>query len=161
TYFEGHTWSLAQFGHSRDGKKGKVRMVFGLVCTAEGCPGAVAVFEGNTGDPTTVTPVIAQVRQRFHRRRGGLVGDRGRLTDARMREELTPVEGLAGITALRPPTVRALVDSGALALGELAHTDLMELTAPSYPDERLLACYNAMLADERGRTRAALLQATE
>jgi hypothetical protein len=161
TYFEGHTCPLAQFGHSRDGKKGKVQIVFGLVCNAEGCPVAVEVFEGNTGDPTTVAPVITKLRQRFDLRRVVLVGDRGLLTDARIREELKPVEGLDWITALRHPTVRTLVDSGALDLGRFAHTDLIELTAPAYPAERLIACYNATLADERGRTREALLQATE
>jgi hypothetical protein len=161
TYFEGPTCPLAQFGHSRAGKKGKVQIVFGLVCNAAGCPIAVEVFEGNTGDPTTVAPVIAKLRQRFHLRRVVLVGDRGVLTAARIREEIKPVEGLDWITALRHPTVRALVDSGALDLGGFAHTDLIELTAPAYSDERLIACYNATLADARGRTRAALLQATE
>lgn len=161
TYFEGHTCPLAQFGHSRDGKKGKLQIVFGLVCNADGCPVAVEVFEGNTGDPATVAPVIAKLRQRFHLRRVVLVGDRGLLTNARIREELKPVEGLDWITALRHPTIRTLVDSGALDLGHFAHTDLIELTAPAYPDERLIACYNAPLADERGRTREALLQATE
>jgi Transposase DDE domain len=161
TYFEGHTCPLAQFGHSRDGKKGKLQIVFGLVCNADGCPVAVEVFEGNTGDPTTVAPVIAKLRQRFHLRRVVLVGDRGLLTNARIREELKPVEGLDWITALRHPTIRTLVDSGALDLGHFAHTDLIELTAPAYPDERLIVCYNATLADERGRTREALLQATE
>jgi len=161
TYCEGHTCPLAQFGHSRDGKKGKVQIVFGLVCNAAGCPVAVEVFEGNTGDPTTVAPVIVKLRQRFHLRRVVLVGDRGLLTDARIREELKPVEGLDWITALRHPTVRTLVDSGALDLGRFAHTDLLELTVQTYPDERLIACYNATLADERRRTREALLQATE
>jgi hypothetical protein len=108
-----------------------------------------------------VAPVIAKLRQRFHLRRVVLVGDRGLLTDARIREALKPVEGLEWITALRHPTVRTLIDSGALDLGGFAHTDLIELTAPAYPDERLIACYNATLADERGRKREALLQATE
>jgi Transposase DDE domain len=161
TYFEGHTCPFAQFGHSRDGKKGKLQIVFGLVCNADGGPVAVEVFEGNTGDPATVAPVIAKLRQRFHLRRVVLVGDRGLLTNARMREELKPVEGLDSITALRHPTLRTLVDSGALDLGHFAHTDRIELPAPASPDERLLACYNATLADERGRTREALLQATE
>src|ERR671922_1409099 len=161
TYFEGHTCPLAQFGHSRDGKKGKLQIVFGLVCNADGCPVAVEVFAGNTGDPTTVAPVITKLRQRFDLRRVVLVGDRGLLTDARIREELKPVEGLDWITALRHPTIRTLVDGGVLDLGSFAHTDLIELTAPAYPAERLIACYNATLADERGRTREALLQATE
>jgi hypothetical protein len=161
TYFEGHTCPLAQFGHSRDGKKGKVQIVFGLVCNAEGCPVAVEVFEGNTGDPTTVASVITKLRERFHLRRVVLVGDRGLLTDARIREELKPVEGLDWITALRGPTIRQLVENGALDLRRFAQTDLVALTAPSYPEERLIACRNAPLAAERARKREDLLQATE
>ena len=161
TYFEGHTCPLAQFGHSRDGKKGQVQIVFGLVCNAVGCPVAVEVFEGHTGDPTTVAPVITKLRQRFALRRVVLVGDRGLLTDARIREELKPVEGLDWITALRHSTIRTLVDSGVLDLACFAQTDLVELTAAIYPDERLIACCNAALAQERARKREALLQATE
>jgi Transposase DDE domain len=161
TYFEGHTCPLAQFGHSRDGKKGKVQIVFGLVCNAAGCPVAVEVFEGNTGDPTTVAPVIKKLRQRFALRRVVLVGDRGLLTDARIREELKPVEGLDWITALRGSTIGTLVDSGVLDLTGFARTDLVELTDAAYPDERLIACCNAVLAQERARKREALLQATE
>src|SRR4029450_4783134 len=131
TYFEGHTCPFAQFGHSRDGKKGKLQIVFGLVCNADGGPVAVEVFEGNTGDPATVAPVIAKVRQRFHLRRVVLVGDRGLLTNARMREELKPGEGLDSMGALRHPTLRTLVDSGALDLGHFAHTDRIELPAPA------------------------------
>jgi len=161
TYFEGHTCPLAQFGHSRDGKKGKVQIVFGLVCNAAGCPVAVEVFEGNTGDPTTVAPVIKKLRQRFALRRVVLVGDRGLLTDARIREALKPVEGLDWITALRGPTLGTLVDRGVLDLACFARTDLVELTDAAYPDERLIACCNAALAQERTRKREALLQATE
>lgn len=107
-----------------------------------------------------MAPVIAKLRQRFPLRRVVLVGDRGLWTDARIREELTPVEGLDGITALRHPTIRPLVDSGARDLGHFAHTDLIALTAPADPDERLMACANATLADARERTREALLPAT-
>ena len=135
--------------------------MFGLVCNAEGCPVAVEVFEGNTGDPTTVAPVIAKLRERFHLRRVVLVGDRGLLTEARIREELQPVAGLDWITALRGPTIRQLVESGTLDLSGFAQTDLMELSAPSSPEERLIACRNATLAAERARKREDLLQATE
>jgi hypothetical protein len=161
TYFEGHTCPLAQFGHSRDGKKGKVQIVFGLLCNADGCPVAVEVFEGNTGDPTTVSAVLAKLRQRFRLHRIVLVGDRGLLTDARIREELQPVAGLDWITALRGPTIHKLVESGALDLTRFAQSDLVELTDPTYPEERLVACYNAALAEEQGRKREDLLQATE
>jgi hypothetical protein len=161
TYFEGHTCPLAQFGHSRDGKKGKVQIVFGLLCNLQGCPVAVEVFAGNTGDPTTLAPVIEKLRTRFHLRQVVLVGDRGVLTDARIREDLTPVVGLDWITALRGPTIRSLVESGTLVLGRFAQRDVMECTDPAYPDERLIACCNAALAQERTRKREALLQATE
>src|SRR5262249_59947988 len=107
---DSNTCTYVQFRHSLDGIKCKVQIVFGLVCNAAGCPVAVEVFEGNTGDPTTVAPVIAKLRQRFQLRQVVLVGDRGLLTDARIREELKPVEGLDWITALRHPTVRTLVD---------------------------------------------------
>ncbi len=161
TYFEGHTCPLAQFGHSRDGQKGKVQIVFGLLCNPQGCPVAVEVFAGNTGDPTTVAPVLEKLRTRFHLRQVTLVGDRGLLTEARIREHLKPVAGLDWITALRGPTIRTLVASGALGLGRFAQSDVVECTDPAYPDERLIACRNAALAQERTRKREALLQATE
>ena len=125
--FEGHTGPWAPCGHSRDGNQGKVQIGFGLVGNAAGGPVAVEGFEGNTGDPPPVAPVITQVRQRFPPRRVVLVGDRGLLTDARIRADRKPGEGLAWITALRHPTVRTLVASGALDLGCFAHTDLREL----------------------------------
>ncbi len=106
-----------------------MQIVCGLVCNAVGCPVAVEVFEGNTGDPTTVAPVIKKLRQRFALRRVVLVGARGLLTDARIREDLKPVEGLDWITALRHSTIRTLVDSGVLELACFARTDLVELTA--------------------------------
>jgi Transposase DDE domain len=161
TYFEGQTCPLAQFGHSRDGKKGKVQIVFGLVCNAAGCPVAVEVFEGNTGDPTTLAVQLQKLRHRFHLRRVVLVGDRGLLTDARIRAELQPVTGLEWVTALRGPAIQALVTAGALDLAGFEQTDMVELTAAAYPEERLIACRNQGLAEERARKREALLQATE
>jgi hypothetical protein len=161
TYFEGQTCPLAQFGHSRDGKKGKVQIVFGLVCNAAGCPVAVEVFEGNTGDPTTLAVQLQKLRHRFHLRRVVLVGDRGLLTDARIRAELKPVPGLEWVTALRAPAIQALVTAGALDLTCFEKTDMVELTASAYPEERLIACRNQGLAEERARKREALLQATE
>jgi Transposase DDE domain len=161
TYFEGQTCPLAKFGHSRDRKKGKLQIVFGLVCNADGCPVAVEVFDGNTGDPNTLAPQLRKLRERFHLTRVVLVGDRGLLTEARIREELQPVAGLDWITALRGPTIRMLVETGALDLGRFAETELFEFTAAAYPEERLIACRNAALAAERTRKREALLQATE
>jgi hypothetical protein len=161
TYFEGHTCPLAQFGHSRDGKKGKVQIVVGLVCNAAGCPVAVEVFPGNTGDPTTLAPQLQKLRGQFHLQRMVLVGDRGLLTDARIRAELQPVPGLDWVSALRRPAIQQLVEAGALDPTRLAETDVLEFTAPTYPQERLIACHNPLLALERARTREALLQATE
>ena len=161
TYFEGHTCPLAQFGHSRDGKKGKVQIVFGLICNAGGCPVAVEVFTGNTADPQTLAPQLRKLRAQFHLQRVILVGDRGLLTDARIREELQPVVGLDCLTALRHPTIQHLVEAGVLDLARLTELDLMAFTAPAYPGERLIACRNPLLAAERARKREALLQATE
>jgi hypothetical protein len=161
TYFEGHTCPLAQFGHNRDGKKGKVQIVFGLICNAVGCPVAVEVFTGNTADPRTLAPQLRKLRDQFHLQRVVLVGDRGLLTDARIREELQPVVGLDWLTALRNPTIQQLVEAGVLDLAHLAELGLVEFTAPAYPGERLIACRNPRLAEERARKREALLQATE
>src|SRR5262245_31074427 len=161
TYFEGRTCPLAQFGHSRDGKKGKVQIVVGLVCNAAGCPVAVEVFPGNTSDPTTLAPQLQKLRSQFHLQRVVVVGDRGLLTEARIREELQPVAGLDWLTALRRPAIQQLVEAGAVDLVRLAETGLLEFTAPAYPGERLIACRNPLLADERTRKREALLQATE
>jgi transposase len=161
TYFEGQTCPLAQFGHSRDGKKGKLQIVFGLVCNAAGCPVAVEVFAGNTADPTTLAPQLRKLRERFHLRRVVLVGDRGLLTEARIRAELQPIEGLDWITALRSSTIHKLVEAGSLDPAHFIATDLEEITAPAYPGERLIVCRNSALAEERTRKREALLQATE
>lgn len=161
TYFEGQTCPLAKFGHSRDGKRGKLQIVFGLVCNADGCPVAVEVFDGNTGDSKTLAPQLGKLRERFHLTRVVLVGDRGLLTDARIREELKPLEGLDWITALRSPTVQKLVEAGSLDVARFLETDLGEITDPAYPDERLIVCRNGALAAERARKREALLRATE
>jgi Transposase DDE domain len=160
-YFEGQTCPLAKFGHARDGKKGKLQIVFGLICNAEGCPIAVEVFSGNTADPQTLAPQLRKLRERFHLRRVVLVGDRGLLTEARIREELQPVDGLDWITALRGPTIRTLVEAGALDPARFTETDLGEITDSTYPGERLIVCRNGALAEERTRKREALLQATE
>jgi hypothetical protein len=161
TYFEGHTCPLAQFGPSRDGKKDKVQIVVGLVCNAAGCPVAIEVFPGNTGDPTTLAPQLRKLREQLHLQQFVLVGDRGLLTNARLREELQPVAGLDWITALRAPSIQQLVAAGSLDLTRFTETDLLECTDPTYPQERLIACRNPRLAAERARKREALLQATE
>ena len=162
SYFEGRSCPLAAIGHSRDGKKGSLQIVFGLLCNAEGCPVAVEVYEGNTSDPTTLQDQIGKVRQRFGLQRVVFVGDRGLLTSARIREELAPVEGLDWVSALRAEQIRKLAeDDGPLQPSLFDETDLAEISHPDFPGERLIACFNPLLAAERARKREALLQATE
>src|SRR5260221_8096558 len=161
TYFEGRTCPLAKFGYSRDGKRDKLQIVFGVLCNAEGCPVAVEIFDGNTADPKTVANQIRTLRDRFGLKRVVLVGDRGMLTEARIREDLRPEEGLEWITALRAPAIRELADKGAVQLSLFDERDLAEVTDPTYQGERLIACRNPLLADERSRKRKALLGSTE
>jgi hypothetical protein len=161
TYFEGRACPLAAHGHSRDQKKGKLQIVFGLLCTAEGCPLAVEVFPGNTSDPQTLASAIDKARERFGLRRVVLVSDRGLLTEARIEAELRPVEGLEWITALRAPAIRKLVEEGELQLSLFDRRDLAEITSAAHPGERLIACRNPFLAEERARKREALLRSTE
>lgn len=161
TYFEGHTCPLARYGYSRDGKKDKLQIVFGLLCTGEGIPVAVEVFEGNTKDSMTVAAQIHKIRERFHLRRVVFVGDRGMLTEARLREDVRPVEGLDWITALTAAQIRGLMNANALQLSLFDERDLAEIYSPDYPGERLVACRNPLLADERAHKREELLQATE
>jgi transposase len=161
TYFEGRTCSLAALGHNRDGKKGKLQIVVGLLCAPDGCPVAVEVYPGNTGDPTTLASQIFKVRERWGLEHVVWVADRGLLTDARIDEEIRPVEGLDWITALRSPAIGGLVDGGELQLSLFDERDLFELRSADYPGERLVACKNPLLAEERARKRESLLRATE
>jgi Transposase DDE domain len=160
TYFEGRTCPLARFGYNRDGKSGKLQIVFGLLCTAEGCPVAVEVFEGNIGDPSTLASQVAKLKERFALERVVVVGDRGMITAARLEETIKPA-GLDWITALRAPAIRGLVEAGAIQLSLFDQRDLAEITAPDYPGERLVVCRNPLLAEERARKRGELLAATE
>jgi len=160
SWLEGRCCELARFGYSRDGKKGKLQIVYGLLCAADGCPVAVEVFAGNTADPTTLSAQIAKLKERFGLSRVVLVGDRGMITSARIRDELKPA-GLDWITALRAPQIRALLDAGAFQLSLFDERDLAEITAPEFPGERLVVCKNPLLAEERARKRKDLLRATE
>ena len=160
TYLEGQCCPLAKRGYSRDGKRAKLQIVFGLLCNREGCPVAVEVFEGNTADPRTVGAHIDKLRRRFALERVVLVGDRGMLTEARIREEVAPA-GLDWITTLRAPAIRELVSSGAVQRSMFDDTDLAEIRCDAYPGERLIVCRNERLAQERADKREALLQATE
>jgi hypothetical protein len=161
TYFEGHCCPLAQYGYSRDERRGSPQIVLGVLTNDEGCPVACEVFAGNTADPKTVASQIDQLRTRFGLPQIVLVGDRGMLTQARMEAELRPVAGLAWITALRSVQIQELVSDGAVQLSLFDRTDLAEITHPDYPGERLIVCRNPWLATERARQRAELLQAAE
>jgi hypothetical protein len=161
SYFEGRTCPLARLGHNRDGRKGKRQIVIGLLCAPAGQPVAVEVFEGNTGDPTTVASQVAKIRERFGLADVVLVGDRGMITSARIREDLAPVDGLRWITALRAPVIRTLLKRGAIERSLFDEVDLAEITSEDFPDERLIVCRNPLLAAERARKRGELLEATE
>ena len=158
--FEGRTCPLGAIGHPKDGVRGRLQLVYGLLASKQGIPVAIEVFKGNTGDPKTVAAQVDKLKRRFGIAKVVLVGDRGMLTAARLREDLGPA-GLDWITALRAPQVKALVRDGALQLSLFDQTDLAEITHPDYPGERLVACMNPLLEAERARKRESLLVATE
>jgi Transposase DDE domain len=160
TYFEGRTCPLAKLGYGRDGKRGKLQIVIGLLCTAEGCPVAVEVFEGNTADPATVAAQITKLKQRFRLHHVVMVGDRGMLTSARIEQTLRPA-GLDWITALRGPAIRQLAETGRLQFSLFDTRDMAEISSPDYPNERLVVCRNPLLAQERQRKRDELLARSE
>ncbi len=161
SYLEGTHCPLAQRGHSRDGKPGTLQIVFGLLCTAAGCPVAVEVFAGSTGDPQTVASQVDKIRNRFGLARVVLVGDRGMLTAARIRQDLQGVDGLRWITTLRAPTLRKLLAAGAVAPSLFDERNLAEISSEEFPGERLVVCRNPLLAAQRQRKRQELLAATE
>jgi transposase len=161
TYFEGHHCPLVKFGHSRDERKNNAQIIFGVLSNGEGCPVAVEVFEGNTGDPKTLATQLSKLRERFGLKRLVLVGDRGMLTAKRIEEELRPLEGLEWITALRTQQVQALVAEGNLQLSLFDERDLAEIQHPDYPGERLIVCRNPLLAEERARKRKELIETAE
>ncbi len=160
SYVEGRCCELARLGYNRDGKKGKLQIVYGLLCAAAGCPVAIEVFEGDTGDPRTLAAQIDKVKKRFALERVALVGDRGMITQARLDAEIAPA-GLDWITALRAPAIRTLVEAGALQMSLFDQRDMAAITSPDYPGERLIVCRNPDLARERTRKREDLLAATE
>ncbi len=161
SYLEGRHCELARFGYSRDHRPDRPQIVFGLLCTPEGCPIAVEVFEGNLGDPTTLAAQIAKLKTRFHLRRIVLVGDRGMITQARLEADLRPAD-FDWITALRAPAIKQLAaEGGPLQPSLFDERDMAEITAGAFPGERLIVCRNPELAAERRRKRRELLDATE
>lgn len=160
SFYEGHTCPLAQFGHDRDGKNGLPIIVYGVMTDGQGCPVAVSVYAGNTGDPATVADQIEKLREKFGLSQVVLVGDRGMLTQPQI-DKLKQHAGMGWITALTSTAIRNLVDEGALQLSLLDEKNLAEITAPEYPGERLMVCHNPVIGERRQRKREALLEATE
>jgi len=160
SYVEGRCCSLAKLGYSRDGKKGKLQIVYGVLCAANGCPIAVEVFDGNTADPMTLAVQITKIKERFGLTRVVLVGDRGMIAQSRIDEDLKPA-GLDWITALRSSAIRQLLDAGAFQLDLFDERDMAAITSPDYPGERLMVCRNPELAKRRAWKREQLLAATE
>jgi transposase len=160
SYMEGRCCPLAKRGYSRDGKKGTLQIVYGLLCAPDGCPIAIEVFDGNTADPMTLATQIEKLKQRFHLDHVVLVGDRGMITQARITEDIRSA-GLDWIASLRAPAIKLLVDSGALQLSLFDQRDMASITAPEFPGERLVVCRNPDLSAERTRKREELLAATE
>ena len=160
SYYEGRTCPLAQYGHNRDGKKGRRIIVYGVLTDREGRPVSVQVYPGNTGDPSTVVDQVNKLRERFGLSRVVLVGDRGMLTQARI-EKLKAYPQLGWISALRSGSIRQLVENHQLQLSLFDQQDLAEIRSDEFPGERLVACFNPLLADERARKRKELLAATE
>jgi len=161
TYFEGRHCPLAKLGHSRDDKSGKLQIVFGLLTNASGCPVAVEVFAGNTCDPKTVAAQVNKLRQQFGLSDVVLIGDRGMITSARIREDLPASQGIQWISALRATQIQKLATGGQLQMSLFDKTDLVEIAHPDFPGERLIVCFNPLLAEERARKRPELLAATE
>jgi len=160
SYYEGQRCPLAQYGHDRDGQKGLPIIVYGLMTDGEGRPVAVEVYRGNTGDPTTVVDQVNKLRERFHLSRVVLVGDRGMLTQPQI-DRLKAHPEMGWITALTSVAIRSLLAEGSLQLSLLDERNLVEMQSPEYPGERLMVCYNPLLAEERKRKREELLVATE
>jgi hypothetical protein len=161
SWVEGSHCELAAFGHSRDGKRGKPQIEYGLLTSSHGCPVAVRVFPGNTGDPATFTEAAEAVRGKFGFTEAVMVGDRGMITSARIKA-LKEIPGMAWLTCLRAPAIRKLAqDDGPLQMTLFDTQDLAEISSPDYPGERLIACHNPALADERKAHRERLLAATE
>jgi hypothetical protein len=155
TWVEGSKCELAKRGYSRDGKKGKDQIEFALLTDKDGRPVSVEVFEGNVSDPATVAPMVRRLKDRFKLDKVVVVGDRGMLTSARIREDIAPEEGVQFVTALRKPSIRKLLDRKDIQLGLFDDVGLVEVESEEFPDSRLIACRNPYEAEAQ-RTRRQL-----
>jgi len=160
SYFEGSCCPLARLGYSRDGRKGTLQVNYGLLTDARGCPLAVSVHEGNVTDSKTLLPELKRLREDFGIEQLVMVGDRGMISSKAI-EEMRETEGVGWISALKSASIRALVEQGQLQLGLFDERNLLELSSPDFPGERLVACRNPELAKLRTHKREALLAATE
>jgi transposase len=160
SYFEGTTCPLARIGYNRDGRRGMLQVNYGLLTDARGCPVAVSVHEGNVGDSLTLMPQVRRLRERFGIEHVVMVGDRGMISHKAI-AEMRQAEGIGWITALKSVSIRALVEQGQLQLGLFDERNLLELSSPDYPGERLVACRNPQLAAMRTHKRQELLADTE
>ena len=158
--FEGRTCPLGALGHPKDGVRGRLQIVYGLLTNKDGVPIAIEVFKGNTGDPKTVSSQVNKIKERFDVSHVCVVGDRGMLIKARLKDDVCPA-GLDYLTALRAPEIKSLVETGAIQLGLFDDQDLFEIAHPDYEGERLVCCKNPLLAEERQKKRGELLVATE
>jgi hypothetical protein len=160
SWMEGRSCSLSSFGHSRDGKRGKLQIEYGLLTDPSGCPVAIRVFPGNTADPTSFVEIVKVVRERFGLERLVMVGDRGMITSARI-DQLRELSGMGWLTALRAPAIQKLAaENGPLQMSLFDEVSFCEIIHPDYPGERLVCCRNPLLATERARKRNALLDAS-
>ena len=160
SYYEGETCPLARYGHDRDGKTGRPIIVYGVLTDADGRPVAVQVYPGDTGDPATVPDQVAKLSQQFGLSQVVLVGDRGMLTQTQI-NALKEHPGLGWISALRSSAIRDLLQDGHLNRSLFDQVNLAEITSPDFPGERLMACFNPLLAEKRRQKRERLLAATE
>ena len=160
SYYEGRCCPLARYGHDRDGKKGRAIIVYGLITDGEGRPVAVEVYPGDTGDPSTAPKQAERLRERFGLRSLVLVGDRGLLTRTQI-EKLKEYPGLGWISALRSHAIRDLAEGGYLQMSLFDQKDIAEIRSPEFPGQRLIACFNPLLAEQRRRKRNELLEATQ
>jgi transposase len=160
SYFEGRCCPLGRIGHSRDGKKNKLQVNYGLLTNGEGCPVAVSVYEGDTNDAKTLMGQVNKLREDFALERVVLVGDRGMISHKAI-GELRELKGMSWITALKSSQIRTLIEGSALQLGLFDDRNLFELSHPDYPGERLIACRNPELTKSRAYKREQLLLATE
>ena len=160
SYFEGSTCPLAKLGYSRDGRRGLLQVNYGLLTDRGGCPVAVTVHEGNVADSQTLMPAVQRLRRDFGIEQLVMVGDRGMISNKAI-DEMREAQGIGWISALKSASIRALVEQGQLQLGLFDERNLLELTSPDYPGERLVACRNPQLAKLRAHKREELLAATE